>query len=86
MIGTLTKIERSGDSKTIWDSTKPAEVAAARTIFNELKEKNYLAYSVNNKGEKAEVVDEFDPNLERIILAPAMSGGSERKEEAHGDL
>ena len=75
MIGTLTEICMQGDSKTIWDSSKPAEVSAARTIFNELKAKNYLAYTVNKQGEKAEVIDEFDPDLERIILSPAMSGG-----------
>lgn len=70
-------LDRSGDLKIIWDKNNADEVAAARAQFKELTEKKrFLAYKVLDKaGEKGEVIKEFDPNAERIILAPQMVGG-----------
>lgn len=66
-----------GDTKHIWDKTKPAEVSAARTLFNNLvKEQRYAAFFVKDKdGEKGEHMREFDPTAERIIFCPPMVGG-----------
>jgi hypothetical protein len=71
----LIELNRTGDTKLIWDPDKAAEVDAARAMFDSLKKKNYLAYRVDRKGEKGEVIKEFDPNAEKIILAPQMVGG-----------
>jgi len=51
------------------------EVDNARDTFTKLKKKGYLAYSVNANGKKGEVLDEFDPKAEKIIMAPRMVGG-----------
>lgn len=73
--GELVIIDRSGDTKIIWDSNNTDEVEAARKTFTDLRAKGYLAYKTDKKGEKAEQIHTFDPKAERIILSPAMQGG-----------
>lgn len=68
-------LDHTGDTKIIWDPDKPEEVEAARETFNRLKKKNYLAYTVNRSGDKGTVVREFDPQAEKMILAPQTVGG-----------
>jgi len=69
-------LDRAGDTQITWDHTRPEEVGAARATFNRLKQDNrYLAYKVNPGGNKGEVITEFDPDAEKIILAPPMVGG-----------
>lgn len=68
-------LDQTGDTKIIWDPEKPDEVEHARETFNKLKKKGYLAYSVNRKGDKGEVLREFDPEAEKMILAPQTVGG-----------
>jgi hypothetical protein len=72
----LIVLDSGGDTKLMWDAAKPEEVEAARGLFDSLKAKRYLAFSVQGKeGSRGELVREFDPGLERVILAPAMAGG-----------
>jgi hypothetical protein len=73
--GEMCVIDRTGDTKIIWDAKNEDEVEAARATFKKLKAKGYLAYSVSKDGSKGEVLREFDPNAEKIILSPAMQGG-----------
>jgi len=73
--GELAVIDRTGDTKTIWDSRNKDEVEAARAQFNALKAKGYLAYTVSKDGSKGEVIRDFDEKLEKIIMSPPMSGG-----------
>jgi len=74
-MGELSVLDRTGDTKIMWDSAQDAEVDAARATFDDLKKKGYLAYSVNKKGDKGEVMKKFDPDAERIIMAPPLVGG-----------
>lgn len=76
-MGEMAVMDRSGDLKVIWDKNNPDEVEAARKQFEELtSKKRFLAYRVEGKkGEKGEVIRTFDPDAERIILAPPMVGG-----------
>lgn len=67
---------KEGDTKHIWDKSKPAEVEAARDLFNSLTKKGYTAYSVaGEKGDKDKQIREFDPNAERIIFVPPVQAG-----------
>ena len=75
MSGTMRIIDGTGDTKLIWDSTKEVEVENARQTFNNLKKKKYNAYAVKKDGEKGTVITEFDPDAEKIIMAPPMAGG-----------
>lgn len=74
-MGTLKVMDGSGDSHLIWDATRPDEVSAARRLYDDLKGKKYNAYGVKADGGKGELIYAFDPNLEKIIMAPAMRGG-----------
>lgn len=73
--GVLCTLDQTGDTKLIWDRTRPDEVDAARDTFNKLRKKGYVAYKVKADGGTGEVITEFDPSAEKIILAPAVVGG-----------
>ena len=68
-------IDVTGDSKIIWDHTNQDEVDAARETFNRLRKKGHTAYAVKEHGGRGEIITEFDPEAEKIILAPRMVGG-----------
>lgn len=68
-------MDTTGDTKVIWDSGKADEVSAAKKTFDDLKKKGYMAYSVKKGGDKGELLHDFDPDAEKIILAPRMVGG-----------
>lgn len=71
----LTVMDRTGDTKIIWDVGNEEEVAVARDAFTKLKKKGFLAYSVKKGGEKGSILTEFDPAAEKIIMSPPMAGG-----------
>lgn len=73
--GKMHVMDESGDTKIIWDSKNEDEVEAAKKQFDALKKKGYLAYSVKKDGEKGEVMNEWDPDVERVILAKPIRGG-----------
>lgn len=74
--GIMAALDNTGDTKTIWDRTKPDEVAAAKATFDTLKKKGYTGYHVKgSEGTKGEIMREFDPNAERMIMVPQMVGG-----------
>src|SRR4030067_3200560 len=64
-----------GDVKLIWDTEKKAEVDAARDTFNKMIAKKYKAFAVKKGGGQGEMIDKFDPEMEKIILAAPISGG-----------
>lgn len=72
-------IDKTGDTKTIWDRTKPDEIDAARATFNSLKKKGYTAFHVKNgrgeEGQRGAAMPTFDPEAERMIMVPPMVGG-----------
>lgn len=73
--GEMAVMDRTGDTKTIWDKDNADEVAAAKATFTALKKKGYIAYRVNADGNKGTVLGEFDPTAEKIIMSPALAGG-----------
>ncbi len=73
--GLLCAMDDTGDSRIQWDRTDPLQIAKAKSRFEELKKKGYLAYSVNKKGDQGVVLSDFDPNAERIIMHSQMIGG-----------
>lgn len=76
MQGEMRVIDRTGDSKLIWDTANPDEVEAARSHFNLLKEqKRYAAFKVKKNGEAGEVIRDFDPEAGMIIMRPQLQGG-----------
>lgn len=73
--GMLCVLDRTGDTKTVWDRRNDVEVAAAKAQFEALTSKGYLAFSVAKDGSKGEQIREFDPDAEKIILSPPLVGG-----------
>jgi monomeric isocitrate dehydrogenase len=71
----LAVMDRTGDTKTIWNPAVDAEVEVARAAFNTLKKKGYAIYSVDKDGEKNTVMHTFDPNAAKLIAIPAIVGG-----------
>lgn len=74
-MGQLAILDATGDTKIIWDPNNTDEVENARRSFTDLRAKGYLAYKVTPDGSKGEVIREFDPDAEKIILAPPLRGG-----------
>jgi hypothetical protein len=74
-MGELIEPNATGDTRMTWDAYNEDEVDQARTTFENLKAKGYFAYKVKKKGGKGKVVDEFDPEAEKIIMALPMRGG-----------
>lgn len=72
---TMAVMDRSGDTEIKWDKDKPDEVDVARTAFNSLKKKGYIAYVLKKLGGRGKVISEFDPNAGRIVMAPMSAGG-----------
>lgn len=74
--GIMHELDRSGDVRAMWDRGNADEVASARRQFQDLAKKGYVAYRAEGKnGERGEVIREFDPDAERIILVKALVGG-----------
>lgn len=74
-MGELKVLDRTGDTRIMWDPERPAEVEVAKKAFDEAKKKGHVAYSVTKKGDKDEVIRDFDPSAGKIIMAPALRGG-----------
>lgn len=68
-------MDGSGDTVLTWDTDQDADIAVARTRFDELRAIRYVAYAFRKAGGEGEMIDVFDPSVERIILAPPMAGG-----------
>jgi len=64
-----------GDNKIEWNADRQAEVDAARQMFDTMKRKGYLAYTLDESGHRGEILREFDPDAERIIMQPQRVGG-----------
>ena len=71
----LAVMDRTGDTKTLWDPSNAAEVEVARNSFNTFRKKGYLIYSVAKDGEKGKQVNEFDPEAGKLIAIPPVVGG-----------
>ena len=68
-------LDQSGHIKQIWDRSVPDEVGMARKTFDKMLAKGYAAFRVKKDGSQGEKIKEFDPEAEKMILAPALRGG-----------
>jgi len=73
---TLRIMNSSGDLRLAWDPNNEMEVKIARKAFQRAAKSNMLAYSVNPRnGGKGEVIRDFDPDAEAMIMTPQTVGG-----------
>ena len=69
-------LDKTGDTKVSWDPASPEEVKAARSSFDVLRKKGYLAYRADRHGDKTGVqMREFDAQAERIVMVKPIVGG-----------
>lgn len=78
-MGKLKVMDGNGHTEVEWDVNDPASVEKARTVFQHKILAGYHAYAVapiNGAGErKGAMIKEFDPEAERVVIAPPMAGG-----------
>lgn len=75
--GMMAVMNKDGDKKTVWNRSDVVEVEAAKKEFELFKKAGYMAYKVEgDEGRKGEILHSFDPNIQKIIFAPPMRGGS----------
>lgn len=72
---TLKVLDHTGDTKTLWNPQNQDEVDNAKKVFQRMKRKGFLAYSVGEDGSQGEVLQEFDPLAGAIIMTPQLVGG-----------
>jgi hypothetical protein len=65
-------LDGSGHSETSWNLD---DVTGARTLFDTLQKKGYLAYTISDDGSQGSVLHSFDPLVGRIIMSRPMAGG-----------
>lgn len=71
----LKTLNHEGDAVTRWDPNRPDEVEVARAMFDSLKKKGYLAYTVTDGDARGEVIRSFDPALGKIMMMRQPVGG-----------
>ena len=74
--GVLRILDRTGDTKLIWDPENEDEVENARSTFDSLKKKGYAIFRVKGeKGEQGEQMRTFDARAGRLIAVKQLAGG-----------
>lgn len=75
-MGEMSTLDRTGDTRVMWDAGNDEEVKVAQKTFDDLTRKGYLAYRAEGKrGHQGEQIRSFDPAAERIILVRPNQGG-----------
>lgn len=73
-MGEIRQLARVGDVKIAWDSENEKEITVAREIFDKRITEGWTAFR-DKMGVKGDKIRTFDPDAERIILIPPISGG-----------
>ncbi len=73
-MGEIRQLARIGDMKVSWNAENDQEIDAARETFDKRIKEGWTAFreKLGIKGDKIKI---FDPDAERIILIPPISGG-----------
>lgn len=68
-------MDPSGHTSIEWTAGNAAEVTAAREMFDTMTGKGYQAFRIGARGQQAERITTFDPNVEKLMLIPQLKGG-----------
>jgi dihydropteroate synthase len=73
---TMEILDATGDTKVMWDKDNEAEVSVAKAAFDAAKARGASIFKVRGKnGERGQRLDQFDPQVERMIVVPQLQGG-----------
>jgi hypothetical protein len=64
-----------GDERIVWDKNNGFQAKEAKAKFEEFLGKNYMAFSVDAKGNKNRRIEEIDIDAEEILMVPPTSAG-----------
>jgi hypothetical protein len=70
----LRVLNQSGDTTLEWDVKDPISVEAVEKEFNQIIKEGYMAFKVDSPTE-GELIRNFDPTAEEIIMTAPMVGG-----------
>lgn len=65
---------KGGDIKISWDRRNETEIATAKETFEKTIKAGWSAFR-DKMGIKGDKIKFFDPDAERIVLVPPISGG-----------
>ena len=68
-------MDATGDTRLAWDASDRESVKNAEQTFDKMKKEGYTAYCTDRHGDRAQVMQKFDPNAERMIMHRQMAGG-----------
>jgi hypothetical protein len=68
-------LSNKGDERIVWDKDNGPQAKEAKVKFMELLKKDYMAFSVDSKGNKNCRIEEFDVDAEEIMMVPPTSAG-----------
>ncbi len=73
--GEMAIMGTSGDTKQYWNAKSWEEVEAAKATFDLYKSKGFKAFAMDEKGEKGEPMETFNPSAGQIIFITPLQGG-----------
>lgn len=73
-MGVLRVLNHTGDVETKWSEDNPRALEKARTTFEEMIGKGYLAFDIDKQG-NGEQIRKFKPEATEVILTPQLRGG-----------
>lgn len=76
-LGAFAVLGQDGDTKHIWNPKKADEVEAAKTLFDTLLKKGYLAFKLTRLGTKGKPVPDFGEAKGRLVFAPKSAEDGE---------
>ncbi|MGH2620332.1 MAG: hypothetical protein ACRDHG_07150 [Anaerolineales bacterium] len=75
-MGAMNVLGREGDWKLEWDPKNKLEVEQVRKTFeHNVRDKGFAAFRIDEKGKRREQIHSFEPEAERIVLVPPITGG-----------
>jgi len=68
-------MDRSGDTRHQFDVSDRESVAKAEKRFRQLTGLGFRAVALGENGSPGELIDRFDPSVEKTLFIPQLRGG-----------
>ena len=82
-LGTMSELNREGDTKYTWDRKSPKECEAAHEHFTAMRAKGFLIFKVKPFGRKSkQQVGDFNPKDGGYVYSEGRTKGSPYREPA----
>jgi hypothetical protein len=74
-MGVQIVMDGSGDTRHRFDLADTESIAKAEKRFRKLTGLGFRAVALGENGSSGELIDRFDPNIERTLFIPQFKGG-----------